>query len=363
MYCQNRISTHTEPPTQPTILHFWQQRIELKIYDNLPMVPIAQMWQSKSEKWSFLQNIRHAAQDIVIFSEQKAQKTKKNTLVCTEKHHQLGQLGVYVIFEYWSGDFLIRFTTTRLLTAYDSYDCKDNNDLPFNFDFHKMEEKEMLWRCLNHKIPVDIRHLLTFLQNTRAMMPWYLLFCKTTSDVCWVHSMNPDLLGFKKKNDFRTNSVISDEGANGFAGFQYAFGRVTQPSVVQMRYHLHQLRRELREHRTATQEELIQILTPWIRAWKAYYAFSLIEAGLLDSPYLREQRHNYTPHLPSSREVAKYCDHALLQMLWRWACRRHPKKSRAWVKQKYFHVLQKKKWVFAVWDSSSLTYTSLPSHG
>ncbi len=37
----------------------------------------------------------------------------------------------------------------------------------------------------------------------------------------------------------------------------------------------------------------------------------------------------------------------LFERLWRWACRRHPKKGRRWVRQKYWHKIGNRHWVFA----------------
>lgn len=110
-----------------------------------------------------------------------------------------------------------------------------------------------------------------------------------------------------------------------------------EPSADQIRQHLQQLRESIRKGRTWTQLQLIQQLSPMIYAWKAYYE------GM--SP--RKQ---------------KQCDFILFKMLWRWACRRHPKKSRRWVKQKYFHCIKEKNWIFAVLNSETRSYVCLPSH-
>jgi RNA-directed DNA polymerase len=39
-------------------------------------------------------------------------------------------------------------------------------------------------------------------------------------------------------------------------------------------------------------------------------------------------------------------DSAIFKALWRWAKRRHPEKSRAWVRTKYFHTRGGNQWVF-----------------
>jgi len=46
-----------------------------------------------------------------------------------------------------------------------------------------------------------------------------------------------------------------------------------------------------------------------------------------------------------SKETFSYIAHNLWEKLWRWAVRRHPKKSKGWVKEKYF-TDKIRKWVF-----------------
>src|SRR5947209_20628176 len=45
-------------------------------------------------------------------------------------------------------------------------------------------------------------------------------------------------------------------------------------------------------------------------------------------------------------ETFNKVDSAIFEMLWQWAKRRHPTKGRRWVKDKYFHVIGQRKWVF-----------------
>ncbi len=49
----------------------------------------------------------------------------------------------------------------------------------------------------------------------------------------------------------------------------------------------------------------------------------------------------------ASKETFNSVDHAIFQMLWRWAKRRHPNKGRRWVKDKYFHQVGMQRWVFS----------------
>jgi RNA-directed DNA polymerase len=56
--------------------------------------------------------------------------------------------------------------------------------------------------------------------------------------------------------------------------------------------------------------------------------------------------------LPHRNQVAydifRKVDHHIWQALWRWARRRHPKKSLRWVKARYFHRFGREDWVFGV---------------
>jgi len=54
---------------------------------------------------------------------------------------------------------------------------------------------------------------------------------------------------------------------------------------------------------------------------------------------------NYHAHVVSKVTFAKV-DHAVFQLLWRWAKRRHPHKPPGWIKEKYFTTFKGRNWVF-----------------
>jgi RNA-directed DNA polymerase len=54
---------------------------------------------------------------------------------------------------------------------------------------------------------------------------------------------------------------------------------------------------------------------------------------------------NYHRHVVSKRTFSNV-GNAIFKALWRWAKRRHPNKSGQWIKQKYFHSLGRRNWVF-----------------
>jgi RNA-directed DNA polymerase len=91
-------------------------------------------------------------------------------------------------------------------------------------------------------------------------------------------------------------------------------------------------------NKTVKQEDLIRLLNPMLRGWAQYH-----------SPVVAKQAYNRMEHL-------------VFQRLWWWSKRRHPQKSISWVRQKYFHSVGERQWVFAtrtVRDDGSWGLTEL----
>ena len=44
-----------------------------------------------------------------------------------------------------------------------------------------------------------------------------------------------------------------------------------------------------------------------------------------------------------------YVDHQLWGALWRWCCRRHPNKSKLWIRRKYYRTFQGRAWTFSTY--------------
>ena len=100
------------------------------------------------------------------------------------------------------------------------------------------------------------------------------------------------------------------------------------PSKKNMHAFLKKVRDTIRSNRAAKQENMIRLLNPIIRGWAYYHRH--IEAG---SAY---------------RKVRM----ALWYSLWRWATRRHPKKSSSWKLHRYWDCFEQRKWYFAALASS-----------
>ncbi|MGC9215505.1 group II intron reverse transcriptase/maturase [Acidithiobacillus sp.] len=79
-------------------------------------------------------------------------------------------------------------------------------------------------------------------------------------------------------------------------------------------------------NKTAKQETLIRLLNPVIRGWGNYHQHAV------------------------AKETFASMDHAVWQLLWQWARRRHTQKGARWVKEKYFRSKGFRNWVFSCKD-------------
>jgi len=97
--------------------------------------------------------------------------------------------------------------------------------------------------------------------------------------------------------------------------------RIT-PSKKNVHTFLEKVRATIKANQGTSAGTLIVQLNPMIRGWA-----------------------NYHRHVVSAN-VFKKVDYAIYQSLWQWAKRRHPKKRKRWIKQKYFHSIRNNNWVF-----------------
>jgi len=98
---------------------------------------------------------------------------------------------------------------------------------------------------------------------------------------------------------------------------------IIKPSQKSIQALLRKVRHTLKTNRQATSGNLIFLLNPIIRGWTYYH------------------RHVV------SKVVFKSIDHAIFQALWQWAKRRHPRKPKRWIKEKYFRTVAGNNWVFS----------------
>jgi RNA-directed DNA polymerase len=96
-----------------------------------------------------------------------------------------------------------------------------------------------------------------------------------------------------------------------------------KPAKKNINSFLEKIRETIKQNATMTTENLIIKLNPMIRGWA-----------------------NYHRHFVS-KVVFQAVDKAIFECLWRWAKRRHPNKTRYWIKSKYFTSIGGDNWGFS----------------
>jgi RNA-directed DNA polymerase len=123
-----------------------------------------------------------------------------------------------------------------------------------------------------------------------------------------------------KLSEAKTQIKHIDEGIDflGFTVRRYKGVVLTRPQKAKLVRHVRAIGDYLRQHRQATPSQVIGDLTPLIRGWANYY------------------RHG------ASKHAFHWADHQVNAKLRRWAKRRHPTKTAAWLRSRYFDA----KWNF-----------------
>ena len=97
---------------------------------------------------------------------------------------------------------------------------------------------------------------------------------------------------------------------------------LTRPSKKNVQAFLTSLRKVIKDNKQATASWLITQLNPKIRGWANFH------------------RH------AAAKDTFVYVDTAIFKALWRWARRRHPKKGKRWVADRYFGRSGNRNWHF-----------------
>ena len=142
--------------------------------------------------------------------------------------------------------------------------------------------------------------------------------------------VKPVIIRFLKErgltlSEEKTKVTYIDEGFD-FLGQnvrKYNGKLLIKPSKKNVKNFLEKVRKVLKKHKTAKQENLIGLLNPIIRGWA-----------------------NYHRHVVA-KETFSWVDHQIWLKLWQWCKRRHPKKGWRWIKDRYFHRIGLRNWVFA----------------
>jgi RNA-directed DNA polymerase len=143
-----------------------------------------------------------------------------------------------------------------------------------------------------------------------------LITAKTQADIEAIVPIVQDWLQARglQFNPEKTRIVSVNEGFD-FLGFhiQKWNGKcLTCPQKAKTLAFLSQIRHWLKHHRDTSPADVIRYLNPILRGWANFY------------------RHG------SSARVFRYVDCEVWKALWRWACKRHPHKSKWWIARKYF---------------------------
>ena len=126
----------------------------------------------------------------------------------------------------------------------------------------------------------------------------------------------------------KTRIVHIDDGFD-FLGWtlrKYDGKLLVKPAKKNVQAHSRKVRATIKEMRTAKQEEVIAKLNPIIRGWANYHQNQV------------------------AKETFNKVDSLTWKRLWRWACRRHPSKSKTWIKNRYFLHVGTRSWVFGTKD-------------
>nr|UIB38802.1 hypothetical protein [Trentepohlia sp. YN1242] len=142
-----------------------------------------------------------------------------------------------------------------------------------------------------------------------------------------------DFLGFNFK--IYTSKSVPAKSNN--YGTKTEFRPYSKPSFNSMTCHLQEIARLVKKHRGISQSALISKLSPIINEWTHYYKFC------------------------SAKKAFSFIDNKLFGILYKWALRRHPNKSRKWVLEKYFHKYEKRSWVFSCISDGKVIKT-MPFH-
>jgi RNA-directed DNA polymerase len=134
-------------------------------------------------------------------------------------------------------------------------------------------------------------------------------------------------------NPLKSGIVNLELGFN-FLGFTTRMSRgklLIFPQAEKVQRFLQHLKAILVANKQTAHKDIITKLNPTIRGWANYF------------------RHC------NARWAFSHADNVLFRKLWWWACRRHPKKSREWVRQKYFQGTVEKQWTFGEKGGLQLT--------
>ena len=166
----------------------------------------------------------------------------------------------------------------------------------------------------------------------------------------WLEDMGLELKPAKTRLTHTLNGCGTEKPGFNFLGFnikQFEVGKyqskqgfktIITPSKEKQEIHYDRVANIIDDHKAAPQGALIGNLNPVIRGWSNYYSTVV------------------------SKEIYSSQDNLMYSKLKRWAERRHPNKSGAWVAKKYWQSSGGDNWVFATRQKDKKNPTRLRKH-
>ncbi|MEM8717318.1 MAG: group II intron reverse transcriptase/maturase, partial [Cyanobacteria bacterium P01_G01_bin.4] len=154
----------------------------------------------------------------------------------------------------------------------------------------------------------------------------FLVTAKTKADI---EAIVPILQAWLEPRGLALNiektQIVNIQQGFPFLGFSlrhYNGKCLCRPQKEKVLSFLMRIRRWLKQNVSASPAAVIYNLNPILRGWGNYYKHGV------------------------SKDVFNYVDHQLWKALWKWCRRRHPNKSKSWVRGKYYRTYQGRTWTF-----------------
>jgi len=111
---------------------------------------------------------------------------------------------------------------------------------------------------------------------------------------------------------------------------------LVKPSKKNVKACIDKVRKAIKDNKVAKQINLIKLLNPIIRGWANYHK------------------------TVTANDAFNYVDNEIWLSLWQWAKRRHPDKSPAWIKKRYFKTAGNRNWAFVADDTEKFYPSGKP---
>ena len=155
--------------------------------------------------------------------------------------------------------------------------------------------------------------------------------CTAASKEILEDKVKPKIIEFLKERGLKlslekTKITHINEGFN-FLGFnmrKYKDKLLIKPAKKGVKAFLNEIRETINNMKGQAAEKVIKALNPKILGWANHY------------------KHH------AAKSTFSYVDMNIFWMIWRWAKRRHPNKSKTWIRGKYFKTLGSRQWCFCV---------------